>query len=189
MTAIVTTPPALEPVTLEEARAHLRVSGTEEDPLISRLIMAARQHLERVARRALLTQGWRLYLDAWPPGRIIRLPVGPVQSVDSITVYDGDGLPMPLAAADHRLDGQAEPPRLRVAAAAPAAISGFNGIEVEFTAGYGADADAVPQPLRQAILVLVAHWFDGRAAGFDLATAGVPAGWSALLAPYRMLRL
>lgn len=189
MTAIVTTPPAQEPVTLEEARAHLRVSGSEEDALIARLIAAARQHLERVARRALVTQGWRLYLDAWPPGRIVRLPVGPVQSVESVAVYDGDGLPVTLAATDYRLDGQAEPPRLRIAAAAPSGVAGFNGIEVEFTAGYGADADGVPQPLRQAILVLVAHWFDGRAAGFDLATAGVPAGWSALLAPYRMLRL
>lgn len=189
MTAIVTTPPAQEPVTLEEARAHLRVSGTEEDTLILRLIAAARQHLERVARRALVTQGWRLYLDAWPPGRIIRLPVAPVQSVDSIMVYDGDGLPVALDAADYRLDGPAEPPRLRVVAAAPVGVSGFNGIEVEFTAGYGMDGAAVPPTLRQAILVLVAHWFDGRAAGFDLATAGVPAGWSALLAPYRMLRL
>ncbi|SDT98968.1 head-tail connector protein [Stappia sp. ES.058] len=189
MTAIVSTPPAQEPVTLEEARAHLRVSGTEEDPLISGLIAAARQHLERATRRALITQGWRLYLDAWPPGRIIRLPVAPVFSVDGITVYDGEGLPVVLTAADFRLDGHAEPPRLRVAAAAPAAMSGFNGIEVEFTAGYGADGDAVPPALRQAILVLVAHWFDNRAAGFDLATAAVPVGWSALLEPYRMLRL
>jgi uncharacterized phiE125 gp8 family phage protein len=189
MTAIVTTPPASEPVTLEEARAQVRLTGGAEEPLVGRLVAAARAHVERTTRRALMTQGWRLYLDGWPPGRVVRLPVAPVASVETVTVYDGDGVPVALDPQTYRLDGAAEPPRLKVAAGAPAGISGFNGIEIDFTAGYGAAPANVPQPLRQAVLMLVAHWFEHREAAEDPGAFGVPPGVAALLASYRMLRL
>lgn len=189
MTAIVTTPPASEPVTLEEARAQLRLTGEAEDGLLGRLIAAARAQVERATRRALVTQGWRLYLDAWPPGRVVRLPVAPVASVETITVYDGDGMPVALDPQAYRLDGAAEPPRLKVSAGAPAGVSGFNGIEIDFTAGYGAGSTDVPQPLRHAVLLLAAHWFEHREAVADIGALGMPPGVAALLSSYRMLRL
>ncbi|WP_428700365.1 head-tail connector protein [Stappia sp.] len=189
MTAIVTTPPASEPVTLEEARAQLRLTGEAEDGLLGRLIAAARAQVERATRRALVTQGWRLYLDAWPPGRVVRLPVAPVATVETVTVYDGDGVPVALDPQVYRLDGAAEPPRLKVAAGAPAGMTGFNGIEIDFIAGYGGDAAAVPQPLRHAVLLLVAHWFEHREAMADPGALGTPPGVAALLASYRTLRL
>ena len=106
MTALVTSPPALEPVTLAEARAHLRVTATAEDALIERLVAAARAEVERLTRRALIRQGWRLYLDGWPPGRAVRFPVAPVVSVESLTVYDDDGMPvlLPVGAYTPRLN-------------------------------------------------------------------------------------
>lgn len=189
MTAIVTTPPADEPVTLEEARAQLRLTGEAEDSLLGRLIAAARAQVERATHRALVTQGWRLYLDAWPPGRIVRLPVAPVASVEAVTVYDGDGVPVALDPQAYRLDGASEPPRLKVTAGAPAGISGFNGIEIDFIAGYGAGAADVPQPLRHAVLMLAAHWFEHREAVADPGVLGMPPGVAVLLSSYRMLRL
>jgi len=189
MTALLTTPPAQEPVTLDEARAHLRVTASDEDTAIARLVATARAHVERATGRALLTQGWRLYLDAWPPGRVVRLPVAPVRSIEAVTVYDGDGVPETLSASALTLDGAGTPPRLKVALGATPPGQGLNGIEIDFTAGYGASATDVPAPLVQAILMLVAHWFDHRDLGADMATAQVPGGLEALIAPYRSLRL
>ncbi|MCA1300710.1 head-tail connector protein [Stappia indica] len=189
MTAIVTTPPAAEPVSVEEARQHLRLTSTAEDGLIARLIRAARAHVESVTRRALITQGWRYYLDDWPPGRVIYLPVAPVASVESVLVFAGDGAPVAVEETALRLDGASGAPRLKVAAGAPGPLDGFNGIEVDFTAGYGADASAVPPVLVQAVLLLTAHWFEHRELGVETAMAAVPAGLDALLGRYRSLRL
>lgn len=69
MASVLTVAPALEPLTLAEAKAHLRVDFVEDDTLISALIVAARQRAEVITRRALITQSWQLVLDAFPvPG-------------------------------------------------------------------------------------------------------------------------
>jgi uncharacterized phiE125 gp8 family phage protein len=192
MTALVTRPPAVEPVTLAEARAQMRVSDAGEDALIERLIAAARAHVEQLTRRALISQGWRLYLDDWPAGRIVHLPVAPVVSVETVIVYDDDGLPVVLDDGDVTLERAGEPPRLKLAAGAPAGLRGFNGIEIDFTVGYGVAAGDVPEPLRHAVLLLAAHWFDNREAFAGLGggeAAGAPAGFTGLLAAYRRVRL
>ncbi len=189
MTTIIATPPAVEPVTIEEARLHLRISGTDEDALVARLISAARSHVEQVTKRSLITQGWRTYLDDWPEGRVVRLPTGPVQSVEAITIFDADGMPMSLGSDDFTLDGAGSPPRLKVKPAVGGAGQPINGIEIDFTAGYGDTAASVPKPLIQAILLLVGHWYEHREAGADIVTASFPFGFDALLTGYRTPRL
>ena len=64
--------PAAEPVTLAEAKAHLRVVDAVEDTLISGLIKAAREEVEAATGLALISQNWRLYLDCWPPSGLVR---------------------------------------------------------------------------------------------------------------------
>jgi uncharacterized phiE125 gp8 family phage protein len=64
------------------------------------------------------------------------------------------------------------------------------GIEIAFTAGYGNVASAVPAPLRQALLLLVAHWYEHREpVHIGGAVVAVPDTIASLLAPYRMVRL
>jgi uncharacterized phiE125 gp8 family phage protein len=186
MTASLLSGPAIEPVTLDEVKAHLKLDGDAEDALLTSAIASARIYVEVATRRSLITQTWRIYLDAWPRGRILELPVAPLLSVETILLYDVAGVPHELDPASYRIDRASVPGRIH-AAHRPAAALYENGVEIELTAGYGPAAADVPAPLRQAILMLVAHWYEHRGAvGSESAGWIAPLGFQALTAPYRV---
>jgi uncharacterized phiE125 gp8 family phage protein len=192
MPLILTAGPSAEPVTLAEAKAHLRVDDAAEDALIASLIVTSRLHVEAAMALALMTQSWSWYLDAWPPGRALELPLRPVGGIAALRLYDDTGAAITLDPAGYLLDDARLHPRLvRLGAPVwprPGRIA--NGIEIAFIAGFGAAAADVPAPIRQAILLLVAHWYEHRAPVEEGAHAEpLPVMVSELLAPYRTLRL
>ena len=191
MTAALITGPALEPVSLDDAKAHLRLDTDDDDTLLTAAIAAARVHVEALTRRLLIEQGWRVYLDRWPQKRIVTLSPAPLISVDTVTVYDASGDPAVVDADDYEVDTIAVPGRLVLAGSAPvSAGQAVNGIEIDVTAGYGPSSVDVPAPLRQAIMMLVAHWYEHRGAvGHDMAGSIPPLGFDALIAPFRILSL
>jgi uncharacterized phiE125 gp8 family phage protein len=187
MTAALITGPALEPVTLDEAKAHLRLDGEDDDAWLTKAIVTARRHVESVIRRVLIEQEWRLWLDAWPESGVLRIPVVPLITVDAVTVYGAGGEPHVVDPETYAVDKASAPARIRFETP-PAPGQALNGIEIDLTAGYGDAADDVPSPLRHAILILVAHWYEYRGLG-EAAEATTPAGFEALVAPYRMMKL
>ena len=192
MPLVLTSGPAAEPVALAEAKAHLRVDGTAEDTLIASLIVTARLNVEAAAGLALITQGWSYFFDAWPRGRALKLPLRPVQAVAAVRLFDENGASTALDPATYLLDGAGMPPRLVRQGALhwprPGRVA--NGIEVAFTAGYGNAAADVPGPIRQAILLLVAHWYEHRSpVEVGPQAEPVPDMVATLLAPYRAMRL
>jgi uncharacterized phiE125 gp8 family phage protein len=192
MPLILAAAPATEPIALAEAKAHLRVDGSAEDTLIASLIVTSRLHVEAAAGLALITQSWSWFRDAWPPGPALDLPLRPVQSVAALRIYDAGGAAAALDPAGYILDGAGAPPRIVRQGALVWPVPGrvANGIEVAFTAGYGDAAEDVPAPIRQAILLLVAHWYEHRAPAEPGAPARpLPDMVSELLAPFRTLRL
>src|SRR5690242_15021463 len=91
MAAMLLSGPAVEPVTLVEAKAYLRVEHDDDDDVIAALIAGARVHVEVQTRRALITQSWRIVRDAWPEdGRIAVLPA-PLRALTAARVYRLDG--------------------------------------------------------------------------------------------------
>ena len=112
MTLFRTVEPAVEPITLAEAKAHLRIAHDSEDDLLSGLIRAARQEVEQATGSALIEQSWRLVLDAWPEGNVVQLKRSPVRQVLSVTVFDADGAASVLAPQDYQLDAMSSPARL-----------------------------------------------------------------------------
>jgi hypothetical protein len=88
MSLLLISGPAMEPVSLAEAKAHLRIDGSTEDTLVASLITSARVHIETTLSQSLITQQWALWLDEWPDGGEVKLPLTPVQEVVSITIYD-----------------------------------------------------------------------------------------------------
>ena len=158
------TAPAEEPVTLEQAKAQCRVDAADEDALIASLIPAARESVEHLLGRALMTQTLERTLDAFPAGAI-ALAMPPVSAVTSIQYIDTDGAEQTLAAELYVLDADADPPSVRPApgAAWPSTYGVPNAVRVRFVAGH-ADADAVPQAVRHWILLVVGHWYANREA-------------------------
>lgn len=179
--------PAVEPVTVAETRAYLRLADDDgtEDALLAALIATARLAVEAAAGRVLSESRWRLVLEAWPPAPGFALPLSPVLAIESVLLRDRDGVATPVAPALYRLDGACDPPRLVLDAAIPAPPA-LGSIEILLRAGYGAAAAAVPAPLRQAVRALVAHHYENRG---DAGASAPPPDIAALVAPYRRPRL
>lgn len=150
------TPPAEEPVSLDEAKAHLRITGNAEDTILALYIAAARQWIDGRdgwLGRAILTQTWELVLDEFPASEI-RLPFGPVQQVSSVKYDDAGGIEQTIDPGDYTLDATSSLPWILPAISWPATLDAINSVRVQFVAGYPSAAD-VPAPIRAAILLLV----------------------------------
>ena len=190
MTPILITPPAIEPVTLAEMKTWLRIDTADDDSAISALIVAARLTVESTVRRMLLNQSWRLVLDAWPQDNIVRVPLAPFQNVLAVRVYDATGTPQLLGPALWTLDANPEGARLLFTLAPPPPGRTIAGIEIDLALGYGATPASVPEPMRQAIRMLAARWYENRGENpGDSGGTHLPASVAALLAPFRRTRL
>lgn len=189
MTLYRTVDPAGEPVTLADAKAQLRVAHESEDALISGLIKAARAEVEAQTGMALIDQSWRLAMDAWPHDGLVRLRRHPVKEILSVTVYGEEGEAAVLDPASYEADLLSRPARLHFTSP-PAPERRLNGIEVDFIAGFGEAGTDVPDLLKRAVLVLVAHWYEFRAVfGAKDQPVSIPPGFDRLIAGYRTGRM
>lgn len=153
------TGPQQEPVSLEEAKAHLRVSGTTDDYLIHGLIVTAREWCEKETRRKLITQTWALTLDEWPTFPI-TLPILPVQSVTVAYVDENDDTQTWLS-DNYTIDTSREPARIVLASDGelPTLLGDPNSVTISIVAGYGLAAK-VPQKLGIAMLLHIQAHYD-----------------------------
>lgn len=204
----VVTAPAAEPVLLATAKAHLRVDGTDENDLITALIVAARQYVENRCDLALINQTLQLTLDSFvnSPRRIplslqeqisaptllspdkIRLPRSPVTAITSISYVDGSGNTVTVAANANTLWRLAKSsmqsvitPYFGTCWPVTAVVPG--AVQITYTAGYGAAGTAVPGAITQAMLLMIGHWYKNREAVSE-EQFSVPMAVDALLAPY-----
>ncbi|MBM3543988.1 MAG: hypothetical protein FJX44_05730 [Alphaproteobacteria bacterium] len=191
MALVLTEAPAVEPVSLAEAKAHLRIDSDHEDALIGALITTARMFVERTLGLALITQGWSYFLDAWPRSYTMALPLIPVQAVSAVRLHGADGSVTTLDTDSYAVDVLSQPARIVLNGAMPTvAPRALNAFEVLLLAGYGDEEEDVPATLRHAVLLLVAHWFERREpVVLGAAAQDVPATVAGLLLPYRKVRL
>jgi uncharacterized phiE125 gp8 family phage protein len=187
MSLFLTTPPAVEPLSLAEAKAHLRVPHTDDDTYISTLIVSARRRVERQTGLRLITQGWSQFMDCWPQDGLIELDLNPVSTVSDVVVFGDTDTPSTIDPAHYFLDATTNPPRVVFRQGRNPSPPGrrAKGIEIRMTAGFG-NAAAVPQDLKQAMLWMVADAFAHR--GDDGLRSLTPAVLE-LINPYRILRL
>jgi uncharacterized phiE125 gp8 family phage protein len=172
------TPPSEEPVSLAEAKLHLRVDVDDDDALIGALITAARQAAETQTGRQLTTARWKLVLDALPGPSLMGVPAGasfslpahavllakcPVQSVVAIHYLDMNGEPQVMPSSDYVLDAACEPARVTPVFGKtwPATLPQIGAVGVIFDAGYGT-ASAVPEGLKSWIKLRVGSLYGHR---------------------------
>ena len=163
----VITPPVLEPVSLAEAKLQCRVDLDDDDALITGYIAAAREYCEKIDWRAYLTQTLELWLDAWPCDvRFITLPRPPLQSVTKIEYYGSDDTKYTLSPLAYYSSQAAQPGKvqLRLDSVWPGvALREMDAICVTYKAGWTAAAN-VPPRIKQAVLLLVGHYYENREA-------------------------
>jgi uncharacterized phiE125 gp8 family phage protein len=186
MTARLITAPATEPVTLAEAKLHLRVDASDEDDLITSLISVARHECENRTGRALITQTWELTQECFEDA--MELPHPPLQAVSSVKYLDEDEVEQTLATTVYRVDGYAEPARvIRTYGETwpDVALDYPSAVRIRYVAGYGDDAADVPPPLKQWMLLHIGHWYANR----EVSTGRLLPMLDGLLDPYRVVPL
>lgn len=154
------TAPTVEPLTLTEAKAHLRVDHTDDDALIAIYLAAARADCEEWTARAFVTQTWELVLDEFPEDEI-QIPRPPLQSIESIKYDDGDGVEQTLATTEYEVDTVSQPGWVvPVTTGWPSdTFEGINAIRIRFVAGYvNTDSPSdltgnIPAAIKAAILL------------------------------------
>jgi uncharacterized phiE125 gp8 family phage protein len=153
----IVTPPAAEPVTLENAKEFLSIEAADTtfDSLIDGFIGAAREQIEAVTGRSLAAQTYVLTLDEFSDA--IELPRGPVTAVEWVRFIDLDGAAQTIADSDYTVDLSSDPQWIvrNSSAQWPRTLDAINVVSIRYTAGYA----ALPGPLRTAILLMVGDMF------------------------------
>jgi uncharacterized phiE125 gp8 family phage protein len=184
------TAPAVEPVTLSEAKAHLRVDTSDDDTYIGTLITAAREWVEQYLDRTLIHTQWVLRFDKFPPSGIepVELPRPPMvtsgtATAVAVTFTSEAGTTSTYSTAEYRVDRNATP-----GAILPIYGSTWtphrqddNAISVTWWAGYGASGSSVPAAIRHAMLMLIGTWYERRASADNAGGSEVPFGVKSLL--------
>ena len=178
--------PAAPIVTLDECKDHLRLDHTDDDAYVTALISAATTAAQERLGRTLGIMTWDYRLDSagiyW--GGDIRLPMPPLLEVVSVTYVDLDDATQAYAPANYRAFGIGGRGGIRLAggAAWPSVRQGPEAVTIRYRAGY----DTVPEPIRQAIKLLIGQLYAQRGEMVQENLTEDPA-IKALLAPYREL--
>jgi uncharacterized phiE125 gp8 family phage protein len=185
------TPPGTDPVTLAEVKSWLRVDFTHDDSDIASLITAAIQKLDgpfgRLGR-ALITQTWELVLDSFPAAEI-QIPLPPLIEVISVKYDDGSGYEQTISPDQYFVDNVSQPGWIVPNSSSPwpQTLNAINSVRIRFRAGYGNNATDVPEPLRMAMKMHIAHLYENRESVAALSgfVGQVPQGYEDLIADYR----
>lgn len=179
--------PAVEPLSLTEAKLHLRVEHTADDLLIADLITAAREYVEATTRRQCITATWVLKRDHFPGEFVVPYP--PLQSVTSIIYVNTSGATASLSSAVYTVDTASIPGKVyeTYGQSWPATRGTQQDVRMTYKAGYGDAATTVPEAIRAAMKLLIGDWYWQREEqGGSRVSARVAAGVGALLMPYRV---
>lgn len=177
------TAPSASPISLAEAKAQMRVEGNDDDIVIQRLIDASVAFVDAqgVLGFAMITQTWGQWLG--PNPGTVSLLLGPVQSVSAIKYYDADGVLQTATLSDFNVFGT--PNRITVSPksgkAWPITQTRDDAIKIEYVVGYGATSASVPQTVRHALMMLVAHWYENRETSAEKQMIDLPYGFPEMI--------
>ena len=182
----VLTQPAVEPVSLAEAKAHCRIDTDTDDAYVASLIRAAREYCAAYCDETFVHTQYVMTLDSFPVE--IELPRPPMASAAAVTAVTvtykmADQATVTLNASQYRVDRDSTPGVLRTTynGSWPSHLMDYNAVTVTWWGGKGADGSGVEQRIRNAILWLVGYWYERRMAADGISMSEIPFGAKALL--------
>lgn len=162
-----TVTPAVEPVSLAEAKAWRRILFTDDDTLISDIIVACRERIEVDLKRALITQTKVVYMGGWPSGwGKVSIPYPPLQSIVSVDYLGFDGVLRSMDPASYLWNAGSTPGAIWLPYGTIWPISGPypDAVRITYTCGYGDAPSDVPMTVRLAMRSLIAATYENREA-------------------------
>jgi len=187
VTLVRVTAPAETPITLAEAKTHLRVDSGAEDTYITGLVAAAVSLCDGQGTlgRAMVTQTWAKWVSQAPG--VVRIGLGPFIALSAVEYYDTENVLQSATISDFevRLDGDFVNIRPKKNKVWPAAYIRDDAIKLTFTAGFGGASD-IPDGIKHALLMLVGHWYANREAVTELSLKDTPMAVEALLGNERV---
>lgn len=152
--------PGVLPLTLEDAKEHLRISAsdTTHDQLLTRAITAATEQLEQDTGRAIIQQTFVQYLNDFPTESYIRLYVKPISAVTGVTYEDTDGS-QTLATTVYGFDSARRQLYLKYDQSWPSTTGIQSNVAITMTCGYGTAPSSVPRLIQEALLLQTSEWF------------------------------
>ncbi len=194
MGVVVITPPTAAMVNLDEAKAHLRVDDNNSDAIITSLVAAATDFVERETRQVFLSRTLNLMMDQFPNRRraggherMIVLPCPPLQSVSQIAYVDSSGNVQTFPTSAYTVDSASKPGRIVLNSGWewPETTSNANAVSITFVAGYGSASANVPDLVKAAVKLLVGAWFENREAVTGKVMTPVPMAVEAILNQFK----
>ena len=180
------TQPAVEPVTLSEAKQHCRVDTDSDDAYIGSLIQAAREYCEAYCDETFVHSQYRMTLDSFPVE--IELPRPPMATAGTVTAvvvtYTLENqTTATLSTSEYRVDRDATPGVLRTNynGSWPSHLLDYNSVTVTWWGGRDGDASSLPQRFKSAVLWLVGYWYERRMAAEQATMSEIPFGVKSLL--------
>lgn len=171
-------PPVVEPLSLTETKLYLRIDGNTEDSLIGNMIISARISAEQWLKRSLIEQSWKLSFDDYLAEET-PLFMGPVLGITSVNVIARDETSQTISDSTYYLNAA------KNILVLDSIIFGFR-VEIIYSAGYGADASTVPQPIKLGMLEHVAAMYDNRG---EIEVSGIPDQTLQHYLPFREIAL
>lgn len=187
MKRVIFAAPATYPVTLQQLKEHVGILHNDDDTLLTRLVYAACDSVERLIWAKLVTQTWDFYFDGFPDK--FRLPFPPCQSITSVKYYDTAGTLQTLASSVYELGDEwgVGVVRLKYAQSWPSCRGHFDDVVIRAVVGYGAES-AVPPVLKLAVCEVAANAYEFRETILDDQRSGgvveIPQGTASYLAQY-----
>lgn len=206
------TAPTIEPVTIRQAKDHLRITESDDDDLLKNLITVARTSAETFTRRSFITQTWKMFLDQFPEKKnnqwwsgtkelpisvltgvgSFELPKAPLQSVTHIKTYDDSDSATTFSSSNYQVSAysgdfaEAGKITLRDGQSFPIFERNTDGIEIQFICGYGSAITSVPMQIKQALLQEIAFLYENRSECGSGINSGIARN---LLEPFKIYRL
>lgn len=183
---------ALEPLSLEETKDHLRVDHNDDDSYIEPLIVSVRKWAEIFLNRALITQTWDLFLERFPhsSSAMIEIPWPELQSITTIKYQDISDIQQTWASSNYVVDINREIGRVVTVQDGeyPSTFGHIHDVEIRFIAGYGSNPADVPRAIIQAMLLRIGHFYERREDSSVVPMSKIPHASDDLLWSYKVTR-